>query len=105
GKATDPCQPASLGGPAACRGLSRDAFGLDRSPEPARLQLPAGSVQFAIPLFEDGLRYSLQLHVGSALVDRPDLSVAIEFLDRVVPGVSVPAKKLDAQRGHSLANL
>src|SRR6185437_6774752 len=51
------------------------------------------------------LRYRLQLHVGSAFVDSPDLCVAEELLRWIVGRVAVTAEQLDAQRRNAPANL
>src|SRR5689334_8793732 len=54
---------------------------------------------------EEQLRDRLELHVGRALVDLPDLRVAIELLDRVVLRVAVAAVELYGERGDVLGRL
>src|SRR6266540_3283946 len=41
----------------------------------------------------------LQLHIGSALVDRANLRIAPEFLDWIILDVAIAAVKLDRFRG------
>src|SRR5438132_5119045 len=46
-----------------------------------------------------------QLHVRRPLVDRSDLRVAPELLDRILAGVAVPAENLHGEGCHSLTDL
>ena len=47
----------------------------------------------------------VHLDVARALVDRTDLGVAVELLDRIVLRVAVAAEEFHRERGHALAHL
>src|SRR5215204_903556 len=84
--------------------LSRDT-GDDRMRRNRCLFVGCRGSRAIATLPQEQLRDGLELHVRRTLVDRPDLRVAIEFLDRIVLRVAVAAKELDAERGHALTDL
>src|SRR5688500_11018369 len=47
----------------------------------------------------------LKLHVARPLVDRPDLGIAVELLDRIFPGEPVASEKINARGGNPLSRL
>ena len=61
------------------------------------LRSGTGGESWAPSATEQVLCDGLKLHVAGSLVDRPDLGVPVQLLDRVLPGETVPAVQVDAQ--------
>src|SRR5882672_2591939 len=56
-------------------------------------------------LLQEELRDRIELHVARAFVDRPDLCISVELLDRVILRIAVAPEQLDRERGHPLGDL
>src|SRR5438094_2255221 len=59
----------------------------------------------ASSLCQEELRDRVELHVARAFVDRPDLRIAVELLDRIFLGISVAPKQLNRERRDPLGDL
>src|SRR5207247_9607504 len=71
---------------------------------PAFIVPPSDSptVRLSVVSLEQQLRNRTELHVAGAFINRPDLRVAIELLDRVLLRVPVADEQFHAKRRHPL---
>src|SRR5262249_7265506 len=83
-------------------GMPRGRWSATASNGPTRRDAPRPATECSA---EHRLGDRRELHVRRPFVDRPDLRVAIELLDRVLRRIPVAAEKLHAERRHPLADL
>src|SRR2546423_1770967 len=56
-------------------------------------------------LLQQHFRDGVELHVARPLVNRSDLRIAVELLDRILLGIAVTSEQLDRERRHPLGDL